>query len=331
MRYRTLGQSTIRVSVVALGCWAFAGDSNWGAQEDADSIATVHAALDAGINFFDTAEAYGAGRSEEVLGRALAGRRQQAVIADKASDNHLAPEDLVEACERSLRFLGTDYIDLYQIHWPSRVVSLADTWAALEKLREQGKVRAIGVCNFGLGDLSDLGGVGHAESNQLPYSLIWRAIEYGIRDATQQRGMGILCYSPLMQGLLTGKFTAASQVPEGRARTRHFSKAWRGTRHGEGGCEEATFAAIERIRAISARLGQPMPCVSLAWVLAQPAVTAVLAGARKVEQLKENVDAAELILAADAIAELTAATEDVKRLLGANPDPYEGSARSRYR
>lgn len=333
MEYHTLGKTNIRVSIVALGCAAFGGIG--GVQEDTDSIATVHAALDVGVNYFDTAEDYGQGRSEEVLGRALAGRRQQAVIASKVGVSNFAPEDLVEACERSLRYLGTDYIDLYQMHWPSRLVDvtvpLADTWGTLEKLRDQGKVRALGVCSFGVGDLADLSTIGHAETDQLPYNLLWRAIEYGIRDACEQRGIGILCYFPLMHGLLTGKFTAARVVEASRVRTRHFSKVRKGTRHGEDGCEEATFAAIERIRAISTRLGQPMACVSLAWVLAQPAVTAVLVGARRPGQLKQNVDAAELTLTPAVIAELSQATDEVKRLLGPNPDTHESSARSRYR
>lgn len=176
MRYRKLGQTDIIVSVIAMGCWPIVGDFTWGPQDEADSIATIHAALDAGINFFDTAEMYGNGYSEELLGRALAGRRHEVVIASKVGSEHLAADQVIRAGEGSLRRLRTDYIDLYQIHWPSRTVPLAETMAALERLRQQGKVRAIGVSNFGLGDLGDLLAIGRPETNQLPYSLLWRAI-----------------------------------------------------------------------------------------------------------------------------------------------------------
>ena len=128
----------------------------WGDQDDDESIATVHAALDAGINFFDTAEGYEAGHSERVLGRALVGRRQEAVIATKVSPSHLAPDDVIAACEQSLLNLQTDYIDLYQIHWPNWDVPLSDSVGALQQLRDEGKIRAIGVSNFAVRDLSDM-------------------------------------------------------------------------------------------------------------------------------------------------------------------------------
>src|SRR3954470_8653850 len=143
MQYQMLGQSGLKVSAYALGCWPFAGGSFWGEQDDAISIATVHAALDAGINFFDTAEAYESGTSERVLGQALVGRRDKAIIATKVAPNHLNADAVVAACEQSLRYLQTDYIDLYLIHWPNWKVPLTETVGALEKLKEQGKIRAI--------------------------------------------------------------------------------------------------------------------------------------------------------------------------------------------
>ena len=331
MEYRTLGQTDIKVSAIALGCWAFAGDETWGAQEDDDSIATVHAALDMGINFFDTAEAYGAGRSEEVLGRALQGRREEAIIATKASPNHLDDKELVRACERSLEYLGTDYIDLYQIHWPSRTTPLDETLAAMEKLRDAGKIRAIGVCNFGPGDMASLRRVGRAETNQLPYSLLWRVIEHEIQPLCVEQGMGILCYSPMAQGLLTGKFSSLDEVPDGRARTRHYSSRRVGARHGEPGCEMETLAAMRRIAAICEDLGQPMASVSLAWVLRQAGVASVLAGARRPEQIRANAGAIDLDLDEDTMWALTETTEPLKECLGTNPDPYQGSGNSRYR
>ena len=173
MEYRKLGMTDMEVSVVAMGCWAITGDHTWGPQEEADSIATIHAALDAGINFLDTAEAYAEGYSEELIGKALAGgRRGEAIIADKVSANHLRPEDLRASCEASLSRLQTDYIDLYQIHWPNWDLSLADAMAELQKLVDEGKIRAIGVTNYGKRDFAELLGIGHVETNQLPYNRV---------------------------------------------------------------------------------------------------------------------------------------------------------------
>jgi len=336
MRYRTLGQTGITVSVVAMGCWAIVGDSTWGPQDEAASVATIQAALDAGVNFFDTAEAYGDGYSESLLGRALAGRRHEAVIATKVSPSHLSRDDVADGyirqhCEHSLQRLGTDYVDLYQIHWPSRSVPLVETMEALDTLRQQGKVRAIGVSNFGLQDLSDLLAVGRCETNQLPYSLLSRAIEYAIQQKCIDAGIGILCYSPLAQGLLTGKFSSPDEVPEGRARTRHFSKERPQTRHGEAGCEAETFAALEEIHRLSAGIHTPMATLALAWLLHQSGVTAVIAGARQPDQITQAAHAADLQLSPEVIAELTAATEPVKRMLGPNPDLWQPAAESRFR
>jgi myo-inositol catabolism protein IolS len=329
MKTCKLGQTDITVSVVALGCWAFAGGRVWGPQDEAESIATVRAALDAGVNFFDTAEGYGDGYSEAVLGRALANRRHEAVIATKVSSFHLSGDEVREACERSLRRLQTDTIDLYQVHWSSHTVPLDETMEALEKLREQGKVRAIGVCNFGVGDLSDLLEVGRTETNQLPYSLLWRAVEYQIRQQCVDESIGILCYSPLAQGLLTGKFGSPDEVPAGRARTRHFSKARPQVRHGEAGCETETFAAIGKIRHTCDEIHQPMAQIALAWLLHQPGVTAVIAGARNPDQIRQTAQAADLELSPETLGELTGATEALKRILGPNPDMWQSESRLR--
>ena len=177
MRYRKLGKSGIDVSVVAMGCWAIIGDATWGKQEEKESIETIEAAYDAGITFFDTAEGYGNGYSEHMLGKVFSGRRDRVVIGSKVSPNHCARQQVRAACERSLRNLGTDYIDVYMIHWPSREIPFADTMGELEKLKAEGKIRAIGVSNFGVKDLSGLLAAGRCEVNQLAYSMLFRAIE----------------------------------------------------------------------------------------------------------------------------------------------------------
>lgn len=331
MEYALLGSTDIRVSRIALGCWSLVGDLTWGAQEESESFAAIAAARDCGVNFFDTAPGYGSGSSEALLGRALSGWREEAVVATKVSGGDLSAAALVRSCEESLRRLQTDYIDLYQIHWPNREVPMAETADVLEGLREQGKIRAYGVCNFGLRDMGAFISRQRFVSNQLVYSLLARPIEYEIQPKCVDEGVGILCYSPLAQGLLAGKFTRADDVPEGRARTRHFSSARPHTRHGEAGCEVETFAAVERIRGVCDRLGEPMERVALAWVLQRAGVTSVLAGGRRADQVRSNAAAADLKLSAEIVDELARVTETVKERLGSDPDLWTSAAESRIR
>ena len=327
MEFRKLGRTDIKVSVIGMGCWAIVGDIYWGPQDEKDSVMTIKAALDAGINFFDTAEAYGDGYSELLLGKALAGCRDKVIIASKVSGSHLSANDVQKACEDSLKRLKTDYIDLYQVHWPSQSIPLEETIDALKKLQKQGRVRAIGVSNFGVEDLPAFLALGDCQSNQLPYSLLWRAIEYRIRQNCIENRVGILCYSPLAQGLLTGKFASADDVPEGRARSRHFSKNRAQARHNEMGCESETFAAIDKIRSICEEIHEPMTKVALAWLLKQSGVTSVLVGARKPEQIKQNAQAGDLKLQGGIVNRLTEATDNLKKQLGENPDMWQSQSR----
>jgi myo-inositol catabolism protein IolS len=305
------------------------GDATWGEQDERQSVATIHAALDAGVNFFDTAESYGAGYSEALLGRVLASRRHEVIIATKTSGGHLASDALREACEGSLKRLRTDVIDLYQIHWPNHEIPIAETLGALDALKQQGKIRAAGVSNFGVRDLSDLLNAGSCETDQLPYSLLWRAIEFEIQPKCMDSEIGILCYCPLAQGLLTGKFASADDVPEGRARSRLFSDKRAQTRHHQPGCETELFAALGRIRSISEGVGRPMAHVALAWLLHQPGVTSVPAGARTPEQIAKNAEAAALKLPAEVVGALNAATEEIKRKMGTNADMWQSDSRFR--
>ncbi len=322
MDYQPLGHSNLRVSTFALGCWPFAGGSVWGAQDDNDSIATVHAALDAGINFFDTAEGYEAGQSERVLGRGLLGRRDEAIIATKVSAANLRHADVIAACEQSLRNLQTDVIDLYQIHWPNWEVPLEETVDALERLRQAGKIRHIGVSNFGVRDLSDMLTVSECVSNQIPLSLLWRVIERAIQPLCVANDVSIICYSPLAQGLLTGRYATADDVPDGLARIRLYAGTRPMARHGEPGCEEEVFAAVTEVRRIADGLGWSMAEVSLAWVRQQPGVASILIGARNPDELQWDLPALGRVLPADALAALDVATAAVKAALGDNPDPW---------
>lgn len=332
MDYRTLGRSTLKVSTICMGCWAIAGDQVWGAQDEEAAIAALHTAVEVGVNFFDSAEAYGSGRSEELLGQAFKGRRQDVIIATKASGNHLEPAALRAACEASLRRLQTDYIDVYYMHWPNWEVPFEDTLAEMTRLQAEGKIRSVGCSNFGKKDLEAVLNISHIEINQLAYNLLFRAIEYEIVPVCLEHGVSVAPYSPLLHGILTGKFATLNDIPDERARTRHFSSHTRSmTRHGGPGAEPETAAALARIREICDGAGLPMTNIALAWLLRQPAVTTVIAGARSPEQIKANVEAAELVLPDDVVTALNEATEPLKGALGANSDMWESEQNTRIR
>jgi myo-inositol catabolism protein IolS len=316
------------LSKLTLGCWALVGGQEWGDQEEALSINTIHAALEHGIRSFDTAPMYGKGVSERILGKALLGRRDQAFIADKLAPGVSTKAAIEEACEVSLGLLQTDVIDLMQIHWPDHEVPFEETIDGLLALQEAGKIKHIGVCNFSAKDMirwNTLGGPLY--SNQLPYSLLTRSIEFEIIPQCFKSQVGVLAYSPIMQGLLTGKFKTADEVPDGRARSRHFNTNRALARHGGPGCEEDTFAAIDEVRKIAEGLDVSMTEVALAWVNQQPSMKSTIVGARTPEQIIENIQALELQLDDTVLASLDTATNAVKNFLGANPDLWSPETR----
>ncbi|MEZ5414206.1 MAG: aldo/keto reductase [Opitutaceae bacterium] len=316
------------ISPLALGTWALAGDKFWGAQAEADSITTIHAALDAGITLIDTAPAYGDGLSEEIVGKALRDRRSRALIATKISEADMSAPKVTASCEASLRRLGTDCIDLLQIHWLGHGEQLEDVIEAMETLRAVGKVRALGVCNFGPTSLARLRAAGSGWiTNQLAYNLLWRAIEFEIADVCARDGLGILCYSPLMQGLLSGRFRTADEVPAGRTRTRHFRGDREMSRHGGAGCEGLTFTTIDRLREIAAEIGHPLADVALAWLIHRCGVQSVIFGARSPQQIAENTSAAQLKLSPEILDQLDAATEELKQTLGPDADMWAPQSR----
>ncbi len=329
MKLNSIGESNLNVTPVCMGCWALAGGQVWGQQDKREAVDTVHAALDSGINFFDTAEAYGDGYSEEIVGKALEGVRDEVVIASKARPAHMADRDVIEACENSLKRLRTETIDLYQIHWPVEDVPFCETYDALQRLQSQGKIREIGISNFGVRQMEEIAKCGAVVTNQLPYNLLWRAIEFDILEFCRSHDIGVLCYSSLAQGLLTGKFRSADEVPEGRARTRFFSPERPLARHGDTGCEDEMFEAIGRIAKICDDIGESMAHVALSWLLHQGGVTSVIAGARRPDQIRDNVKAATLELSPDVLEALRTATHDLKEAVGNNPDMWETPSRIR--
>ncbi len=329
MQFTTLGKTEIQVSTISMGCWAIVGGLNWGHQDQAESLKALRAAYDAGITFFDTAEMYGDGLSEQLIAKALGDIRTDIVIASKVSPQHFAPADLRQACERSLKNLNTDYIDLYQLHWPNRTVPLEDSIETLMRLQEEGKIRAYGVSNFGPNDLNtSLKQSAEITSNQLAYSLLFRAIEFDIAPICKREDVSILCYSPLLHGLLTGKFASINDIPEDRARTRHFnSGVWPQARHGEPGFEAEMMEVIEGLRSLSEGLGVSMANLALTWLIRQPGVASVIMGGRNADQVRRNAEAANTALSDEVIEAMDSISSPLKRLMGRNADMWQSVSR----
>lgn len=334
MQYCRLGQSDIVVSRVALGCWPFAGGSYWGDQPEDLSIRTIHAALDAGVTLMDTAEGYGNGESERVLGKALEGRRNEAIIATKVDWTHLAPNDILTSCEASLRNLRTDYIDVYYIHWPNPDIDLSDSLGELERLKKEGKIRSIAICNFGIRNLAKLRSCRELystiDAHQLPYSLFWRAIETDLAPVSSDMNMGIICYSALAQGLLSGRYHSVDQVPDNMKITRYYNYRHVNAGHQEDGCEQEVFEAIKELSAICLDTGHTMPQLATAWVLAQPGVNSVLSGARTPDEILENALSGDMTVAPEVLKALTRISDPIKRKLGSNPDMWKNTAHTRF-
>ena len=336
MDKQACGTSGLVLPLLGVGCWSFGGGEGdyWGEQDQTSAEAVVHAALDAGANYFDTAEGYNEGRSEESLGRALKTRRQEAIIGTKVFPGNARPDLLRSHCEGSLRRLATDTIDLYMIHWPITDYPVGPAFETLADLQREGKIRYVGVSNFGVRQIREAAqaaayaGIAIA-ANQLYYNLLSRAIEFEILPECQRLGIGIVGYMPLQQGLLTGKYYSADELPPVRTRTRHFSGDRPLARHGEPGAEEEVFQVIEALRSIAAETGYPVEQLALNWAARQPGVTCALTGVRNRAQLEEAVEAVSQPFPAELTARLTALTEPLKHQLGANADYFQGIAGSR--
>ena len=329
MNYRKLGNSNIEVTELTFGCMSIVNDINSSSQSEKDSIDAIEVSLSEGINFFDTAPGYGNGAAEILLGKALGSRRKDVIVATKVNGS-LRKEAVFRECEKSLKRLNTDFIDLYQIHWPDWETPLEETIEALDRLRTNGKIRCYGVSNFGKQDLSKALEYGNVVTNQMAYNLIWRNLEKEVVPICEKAKVGILSYSSMMQGLLTGKFKAVEEVPEGRARSRHFSKNNRPlVVHQEDGFEKETFEAIDALRGISEAHNLPMGTLALKWLLAQPAVASVLVGARNAQQAKENINAVRTDVHPEALSDATEATEPLKSLMGLNLDLWAEGSRIR--
>jgi myo-inositol catabolism protein IolS len=314
MERRALGTSGIEITPVIMGTWQ-AGKTMWAGIDDRETTEAIRAAFDAGITTFDTAEYYGKGHSERILGKALAPLRDRVVLATKVFPDHLRYDQVVEACHRSLKNLATDFIDLYQIHWPAgsfntKPVPIEETMRALNDLKEQGKIRAIGVSNFSRAQLEEACRHGVIVSLQPPYSLFWRHVEQDAMPLCRQKNITVLAYSPMAQGLLTGKFGKGHKFAKGdhRARNKLFSQEH----------AERVQRALDELRPIAERRGITLGQLALAWVITHPG-TCAIAGARSVEQVLENARAAEVRLTPSELAEMDSIGRRVTDRLDANP------------
>ncbi len=314
MQYRPLGRTKIEISAILFGGWQ-SGKDQWVGVDDDQTVAAHRAAFDSGVTTFDTAEAYGNGHSEQILGKALGDKRDQIVIATKVWAANLKPELVVEACERSLQNLGTDRIDLYQIHWPSGsfgsdAVPVAETLGAMTSLKEQGKIRAIGVSNFSRAQLEEAVAVTRIDSIQPPYSLLWRQIEDEAGAYCAQNKISILAYSPLAQGLLTGKFERGHtfDAEDNRSKNKLF----------QGETYERAQNALDKLRPLADKYGVSVGNLSLAWLIAQPQTSAIV-GARNSRQATQNALAGDVEIDDDDLAAIDEIGRTVTDRLDKNP------------
>jgi aryl-alcohol dehydrogenase-like predicted oxidoreductase len=315
LRTSRLGDTGLEISRVGFGAWAIGGggwEFGWGPQEDEESVAAIHRALDLGINWVDTAAAYGFGRSERVVGRALEGLAERPYVFTKASllddgtghvRHSLKRDSILREAEASLRRLGVDAIDLHQIHWPDPEQDIEEGWSALAELKEQGLVRHIGVSNFDVGQLRRIQSIAPVETLQPPYSLVDRAAEDEILPFAEREGIGVIVYSPMGSGLLTGAMTRerieSLPADDWRARDPRFTEPQL----------SGHLALAARVQAVAGRHGVSPGAVAVAWTLRNPAVDGAITGFRRPSQADPIVAAAGLELTDEDVSEITHAAE----------------------
>lgn len=328
MKYRQLGPSDLHLPVITFGAWA-AGGWMWGGTERKDAIKAIRASYDLGVTAIDTAPIYGQGESEEIVGEAIKGiPRDKIYILTKfgmrwdlekgefgfdSRDNdgndikvykYAGKESIVKECEDSLKRLGTDYIDLYQIHWPDSTTAIQETMEAVAQLIKDGKVRYAGVCNYNASQMAEAQQWIPLVSNQVPYSMVKRGIEKELVPYSLEQQTGILAYSPLERGLLTGKMKPGHQFAEGDHREKLYFFSPENLRR--------TNAFLEKIKPIAASKNISLGQLVLLWTLEQPAINIALVGARNADQAIQNAKAVDTMLEGDDIAQINAALNDLE-------------------
>ena len=309
MQKRRLGKTDLELTTVGLGTWAMGGpwEFGWGPQDDDEAIGAILAALDAGINWIDTAPIYGLGHSEELVAQALKQTDHKPIIATKCGIlwndkkkkvTRLKRDSIRNECHNSLKRLNIDVIDLYQMHWPDPEEDIEEAWEEMLKLADEGKVRYLGVCNFNVEQLERLRKMGPVVSLQPPYSMLHREVEDELLDYCAEHDMGVLAYSPMQRGLLTGKFSPqrlAGLAPDDH-RKRHpdfqeprFS---------------ATLELVESLKEIAVRNGGTCVQLAVCWVLRRDELTAAIVGARRPSQIIETAPASDWDLSRDDIEQI---------------------------
>jgi aryl-alcohol dehydrogenase-like predicted oxidoreductase len=321
MRTRKLGWTDLNLTAIGLGTWAMGGGDwvwSWGPQNDQESIAAVPRALELGINWIDTAPVYGLGHSEEVVGQALKKLAKKPIIATKCSlvwdknkniSNNLKKASVQAEVEASLKRLGVDVIDLYQIHWPNPDPDIEEGWGAIADLVKAGKIRYAGVCNFSVEQIKRVQPIHPVASLQPPYSMLVRGVEKELLDFCASNKIGVVVYSPMQKGLLTGKFKARV---DGLAADDHRLK--------DPNFQEPRLSAhlelVEGLRPIAARSGKTVAHLAIAWVLRRPEVTAAIVGARRPSQIEETAAAGDWGLSPDDLKDIDALLDKHQRALG---------------
>jgi myo-inositol catabolism protein IolS len=318
MEFRMIGTSGIKISSIIMGTWQ-AGKEMWVGIDDTESTKAIKAAYDAGITTFDTAEVYGDGHSEKIVGNALENVRDNVVIATKVFSNHLRYQQVIDACHQSLKNLNTDYIDLYQIHWPpgsfgAKHVPLEETMGALTDLKAQDKIRAIGVSNFSKSQMETAAKYGKIDSLQPPYSLFWRQVETDALPYCLENNITVLAYSSMAQGLLTGKFGPDHKFAKGDHRFRN--KLFQPENYAR------VQKALEKLRPIANANNITLGQLALAWIISRPGICAV-AGARNAEQAAQNAAAANVRLSEQDLAAVDEIGKTVTDPLDDDPVMWE--------
>jgi aryl-alcohol dehydrogenase-like predicted oxidoreductase len=302
MKYRKLGKNGPDISIIGFGSWAIGGGgwaSAWGDQDDQLSFDSVRTALDAGITFYDTAAAYGLGHSEEIMGKALKSDRDKVVIATKCGlvwdkNNVISKngtfDSIIREAEASLRRLGTDYIDLYQMHWPDTDLNTPaeETMRAMDKLVQDGKIRYVGLSNYSVPLLEQSLSVRHVDALQPPYSILRPAVEKEILPYCLDKGIGVVGYSSLTSGLLSGNYTYDTKFDAGDWRSRNAAHTGEGLRN--------NVDRVEKLKVIAGQYGITIPQLAVAYVLAHPAITSAIVGVRKPSHITGVLPAIDVTL-----------------------------------
>jgi aryl-alcohol dehydrogenase-like predicted oxidoreductase len=313
MQKRKLGYTDLYLTMIGFGAWAIGGpwDFGWGPQDDDESIATIQHAIDLGINWIDTAAAYGLGHSEELVGRVLKGRRERIIVATKCGlvwndpselrvFNRLKGWSVRREAEDSLRRLGVDVIDLYFIHWPNPDADVEEAWTEIARLVEEGKIRYAGVSNFSVGQIRRAQAIHPVAALQPLYNILDRGVEAELLGFCAANDIGVVAYSPMASGLLTGKFTRERIAALPADDMRHKKEFFREPELA------ANLALIEGLRPIAARHGRSVGQLAVAWVLRRPELASAIVGARRPEQIAQIAPAADWTLDEATVAEVEA-------------------------